>query len=308
MVAKPEFDLLAAEYVLGESVSDVLSEFPNDAKVLQKTGVSQVYSTNRTALELAEAAGRKLLLKLGSHRNDIAALIYVTQSPTYFMPAHGIILQHRLGLSTNSIVFDVNQGCSGFVQAVKLMTSLLEVEQVGIIVCTDTYRSKLRSDDRATRTLFSDAAAAVAVRGGGPLKITFESHFSDGGGMNHLVQAVDPDVEASRLVMSGKDVFLFAKNTVIPQIDHAIRIADSTSNSKILLCHQASRLVLDLVAKVVGPSWYVPSTLAATGNCVSASIPILLKDSLESVRNATTVLAGFGVGLSSSVMIVEATS
>jgi hypothetical protein len=68
VVAKPEFDLLAAEYVLGESVSDVLSEFPNDAIVLEKTGVSQVYSTNRTALELAEAAGRKLLLKLGSLR------------------------------------------------------------------------------------------------------------------------------------------------------------------------------------------------------------------------------------------------
>lgn len=308
MVVKPFFDFLHAEYVLGESMSDVLSEFPNDAKVLTKTGVSQVYSTNRTALELAEAAGRKLLLKLGSDKNNISALIYVTQSPTYFMPAHGIILQHRLGLSTNSIVFDVNQGCSGFVQAVKLMTTLLEENQVGMIVCADTYRSKLRSGDRATRTLFSDAASAVAIRGGGPLKIAFESHYSDGRGMNYLFQQMSPDIEASKLVMSGKDVFLFAKNTVIPQIDHAVRLVDSAPNSKILLCHQASRLVLDLVAELVGPSWYAPSTLATTGNCVSASIPILLNECLESVRNATTVLAGFGVGLSSSVMIVEATS
>ena len=104
-------------------------------KIIEKTGIEKIWYTkkNQTALDLALKASKKLLKKI--NKKSIDTLIYVTQSPEYFLPSNACILQNRLGLSTNVKAFDINLGCSGFVYALATSFSLLSAK-------TDVIKTK----------------------------------------------------------------------------------------------------------------------------------------------------------------------
>lgn len=72
-------------------------------------------------------------------KEEIDCLIFVSQSPDYFLPATSIILQHRLGLSKNTMSFDVSLGCSGYVYGLQLMSSILSSGQIkkGLLLVGD---------------------------------------------------------------------------------------------------------------------------------------------------------------------------
>jgi 3-oxoacyl-[acyl-carrier-protein] synthase-3 len=61
--------------------------------------------------DLCFAAAEKLIADMAIDREEIDLLVFVSQTPDYRMPATSIILQHRLGLSHNTIAFDLNMGC-----------------------------------------------------------------------------------------------------------------------------------------------------------------------------------------------------
>src|SRR3954471_1277701 len=58
--------------------------------------------------DLAFAAAERLIESIGWQREEIDALIVVTQSPDYIIPATAIILQDRLKLRHSTIAFDIN--------------------------------------------------------------------------------------------------------------------------------------------------------------------------------------------------------
>ena len=75
--------------------------------------------------DLAFDAAEKLLADLQWQANEIDALIVVTQSPDYLTPATAIILQDRLKLSSATIAFDVNLGCSGYPFGLHILGSMI---------------------------------------------------------------------------------------------------------------------------------------------------------------------------------------
>ena len=48
-------------------------------------------------------------------KEEIDALVLVTQSPDHFMPPTSNIIQGKLGLKKDMICLDINQGCAGFI-------------------------------------------------------------------------------------------------------------------------------------------------------------------------------------------------
>jgi 3-oxoacyl-[acyl-carrier-protein] synthase-3 len=84
------------------------------------------------------------------------------------MPATGIILQHRLGLSKSCLAFDVNLGCSGFVVGLNLAYSLVQQPSVRkVLLLNGETRTKVYSfKDRQTGFLFGDAGTACLVEKG----------------------------------------------------------------------------------------------------------------------------------------------
>ena len=45
---------------------------------------------------------------------EVDALLFVSQSPDYFMPPTSNILQGKLGMRQDCFCMDINQGCAGF--------------------------------------------------------------------------------------------------------------------------------------------------------------------------------------------------
>src|SRR4030095_12453704 len=67
------------------------------------------------ASDLCALSAVKLLAALEWNPASVDALIFVSVTPDYLMPATACILQHRIGLSTACAAFDVTHACSGYV-------------------------------------------------------------------------------------------------------------------------------------------------------------------------------------------------
>lgn len=280
-----------------------------DAKtdlLIKKTGIPYVFETRRGTVELALEAVGDLMQKRKSW-NDPQALMLVTQSPDDYLPANSITLTAKLNLPSSLLTFDFNQGCSGFVQALSVADSMLAKHENILLVTADRYRQKLDPVDRSTRAVFSDGASAVLLRRSSSYKIFLESHKTFGEYRNLLYQSTSKTENGGRLHMAGADIWLFTASHVVPQIQESLDkcTKDGLKVKKIYL-HQASRLVVDgIAAKLQCDPHLIAENYATRGNTVSSTIPILMNDfpppSLE--PNEVILLAGFGVGLTSSVVV-----
>jgi 3-oxoacyl-[acyl-carrier-protein] synthase-3 len=283
-------------------------------KIVEKTGINQRYISSevQTAVDLAYESG-KLLLSGVLNKADIDLLILVTQSADYVLPSSACILQDQLGLSKSCMAFDVNLGCSGFVYALSIASSLIDsgVAHRGLILCADTYTKYIEKNDRTCRPIFSDGAAAVLVESCNTDSIGPFEFGTDGAGYNHLIvkgsgsriSSLAKDSSRGSLEMHGSDVFLFTMRVVPLCVEQLLdRAGLSIENIDLFVFHQASKLVIDNLIRTLSlDKSKVFTNYESIGNTVSASIPIALKDADMQGRlkeGDIIMLIGFGVGLS----------
>jgi 3-oxoacyl-[acyl-carrier-protein] synthase-3 len=229
-------------------------------------------------------------------------------------------LQNKLGLSKKCMAFDINLGCSGFVYALSVASSLIEsgIAKKGLILCADTYSKYIHKNDRTCRPLFSDGASATLLRESNSNNSGPFVFGTDGSGHEKLIVrgsgAREPinfeDSSYGQLEMSGSDIFLFTLSS-IPICVNALL---DKSNQKIedidlFVFHQASQLVLENIIRIMSlDKDKVFINLKYVGNTVSASIPIALKDAENQNRlkdGDQVMLVGFGVGLSWGATLIN---
>ena len=137
------------------------------AKFEKMVGVVQrrLAPDGMTTSSLAISAGRKLI-EDGSFRPDtIDAVLFVSQTPDYVLPATACVVQSELGVGKSAIAFDINLGCSGFTYGVFVAASLLKMEGVSkVLLCGGDVLSKIVDPaDAASAPLFGDAGFAAVV-------------------------------------------------------------------------------------------------------------------------------------------------
>jgi 3-oxoacyl-[acyl-carrier-protein] synthase III len=298
------FEIRAISSELGEAEISLRSQYPDHQKVIAKTGIERVFETRGTSVELAARAVNKLFEQNNLDRHDVDCLIYVTQSPSYFLPSGACVLQDLCGLPKSLMAFDLGQGCSGFVQALSIAAKLLDQFDNIIIVCSDIYRSKIDPYDRSTIMLFSDAASAVWLTSEPHIKILAESHMTDGSGIDFLYQKVSMQKD-EYLHMSGADVLLFAKKIVPAEVEKVLDMSGLISSQiSNWFFHQASKLVLDSLDLRISTQVSLLRNLEFIGNTVSSSIPILMEQHLSQLELGYNVVCGFGVGLSVASLVL----
>lgn len=316
-------------YYLPQSVEDmdVLKRDNPDwnlDQIFAKTGIIKrhISSITETAVDLAEKAALNLSA-FNEDRKDIDLLILVTQSPDYALPTSACILQNRLNLSKHCMAFDINLGCSGFIYALSVASSLIEtgVSKKALILCSDTYSKYISINDRTCRPIFSDGAAATLLtqskkEGVGPFEFG-----SDGAGFDRLIvknsgarltsnNMSTPNDVGKYLEMAGSDVFLFTMREIPPAINKLLEKTKKTFDDiDLVIFHQASKLVIDnLIRTLKIEKKKVFTNFENIGNTVSASIPIALKDANDKglLNDGDQImLVGFGVGLSWGVTFVN---
>ena len=299
-----------------ENGQDLLNDNPDWSieDIQSKTGIYQRHiATEEDMIEMARLATEKLFDN-GVNRDVIDLLILVTQSPAYPLPTSACILHGKLNLKKSCMAFDVNLGCSGFVYALAMCSSLIEsgIASSGLIVCSETYTKYIDSSDRTCRPLFSDGAAAVLIAKSSDDKIGPFELGTDGSGAEYLI--VKPNVDEpslpDKLYMNGSQVFMFTMNRVPKCVDALLdSSAINLNDIDMFIFHQASKLVIEnLIRRLELDEEKVFVNYKNVGNTVSASIPIALKDAAIQGRlkeGDTVMLIGFGVGLSWGATLVR---
>ncbi|MEQ1727557.1 MAG: 3-oxoacyl-ACP synthase, partial [Vicinamibacterales bacterium] len=172
---RPRAEIVGIEYALPDRVctnEDLQREFPSwdMTAVERKTGVRRrhIAGPDECASDLAYTACERLFEATGVPRESIDGLVVCTQTPDYVLPATSALLQRRLGLPVRLMAFDYTLACSGFVYGLAMCRAFVESEllRTVILVTCDTYSKYIRPDDRSTRTLFGDGAAATLIRAG----------------------------------------------------------------------------------------------------------------------------------------------
>jgi 3-oxoacyl-[acyl-carrier-protein] synthase-3 len=287
---------------LGENEISIGTLF-NHPGLVEKTGIGKVYQTELSTVDLALMAVNALKVDQAGFQPKL--LIMVTQSPDYALPANAIILANEAGLPKNILTFDINQGCSGFVQAFCITSKLLPSYKQVLLVTADRYRSKLRVSDRSTNAVFSDGATAAIISEEDSYQILFEDHLTAGDKRKLLYQSNGLENDGF-LHMAGAEVWLFTRREVVPQVNKAISYAkENDLIIKGVYLHQASKLVVEGMRDYIDlDSGLVFANYDRLGNTVSSSIPFLIKDfPIELGKGEVVIMAGFGVGLTSSVIV-----
>lgn len=327
--------IAAIEYYLPQTVlsnEELYGEFPDwpPDKIEQKLGIRKrhIAGNAETSLDLARHAARKLIDIHGTEGIDY--LLLCTQSPDYWLPTSACLLQDQLNLSPETAALDFNLGCSGFVYGLSLAKGLINSNQARkvLLITAETYSKFIHPKDKANRTIFGDGAAATLIESSPDEHIFNFSLGTDGSGWKNLIvpnggmrNRYDPDAaEATdgggsvrtenHLFMNGPEIFNFTIRT-IPRLVENVLLKNNLSQPDIdyFVLHQANKYMLDYLRqklKIPVEKFYLD--MAESGNTVSATVPVALKNCFDhrTVKEGNLVmLCGFGVGYSWGATIIK---
>ena len=291
-----------------------------EAKRLSKVmGLSSRYivSGEETTSDLCFEAAKKVMVGTGVANKEIGGLIFVSQTPDFSCPATAMSLQDRLGISTSSVCFDLRLGCSGFVYGLATAYGFIEAGLDNILLCVGDVASKLVDpSDHTVAPIMGDAGSAILIQRR-PSESVFNL-YSDGSGYSALIV---PNSGARRdekflghdpvMIMDGAQVFDFTLKRVPVMIEKIMEEASVTSSDiDHFVLHQPNKYILQNIKKRMKlTDEKVPYlTQSVYGNQNSASIPGTINGFLGngySRRCLTTVVAGFGIGLSWGAGIIK---
>ncbi len=296
------------------------------------TGIIErrVASSTTTCSDLCFQAADELLNDLNC-RDQIDLILFVSQSPDYFLPSTAVILQDKLGLSKNTVAFDINLGCSGYVYGLTVIGQFLQNGNFrkALLLCGDKSTISTNYQDKSTFPLFGDAGSATLLEFDKSADEWFAHLASDGSGKDSIIiehghsrhpygSVSDEYIEyepgvirtKKHLALNGMDVFNFALKEVAPSIKLMLENFDiNIDDIDYFVLHQANKLINESVRKKlkVAPE-KVPYSIQNFGNTSSASIPLTictcLKEKIESDQ-LTLLLAGFGVGFSWGSVVLK---
>ena len=265
----------------------------------------RIASQDERTSTLALAAARKLWVAGSMEPVSIDAVLFVSQTPDYKLPATACVVQNALGIKKDCIAYDINLGCSGFVYGVLSAAALMKMDGVNkVLLCGgDTLSKIINPSDAASAPLFGDAGfATLLVRDEQAPDIHY-AFKTDGSGSAAIECEFGQTVK-----MDGMDVFNFTINEVPDLIKSQMEDAQLTSAQvDYLVLHQANKFVLKQVAMMTGFTMKkVPISIDRFGNTSSASIPLTLCDLASKEKGSKKmVMSGFGVGLSWGSLITD---
>ncbi|AHV91988.1 ketoacyl-ACP synthase III [Bordetella holmesii] len=280
--------------------------------------------------DLAQHAAQKLIDGLGWDKASIDALILVTQSPEFSIPATSIILQDRLGLPLGVSAFDINLGCSGYTYGIFNAAAMVGEQRFRrVLVLVGDQAASNDGLDNGRDILFGDACTATALEYDPTAQPIYFEGFSDGSGYEAIIiphggkryptndSSRQPRLCADGVMRRADDVWLDGPAILTfstLRAPEAIRrmlghVGKDVADIDYYVMHQANRMINNTIRQKVGGSpaqW--PSSLEQYGNTSSASIPVTISSQLSAEaqqRPLHWILCGFGIGLSWGTLYLQ---
>jgi len=295
----------------------------NIDKFVAMTGAASKYiaKPEQTAADLAFVAAKRLLEARGVDPTDISALIFVTETPDYRTPATAFVLQSKLGLPRDSICYDINLGCSGYVNGLNTLCALMQNSNIqrGLLLVGDTMSKTVSPEDHSVCMLLGDAGSAtLLVKDDHVADISgsfmcdgakFQSVIIPAGGFRKMVasrERVEKEDGNRRseydFYMDGANIFIFSTADVPNFLNSYLKeVGKSQENFDGLILHQANDFIIKRFAKRLKfPMEKVPVSISRYGNTIGSSIPVTIVDAYggKTDQKLSLLTCGFGVGLS----------
>lgn len=300
--------------------------------IIKSTGIKNVRISekDKTAADYCYEAANILIDKTNIKKEDIDGLIFVSQTPDYIIPQNSIILQDKIGLTKNTICFDLRIGCSGYIHGIYMASLLVNSGSCRkvMVLAGDTTSKLIHPNDRSLRMVFGDAFTATMVEKG-KFDIWFQFN-SDGSKYGDLIipaggaripisnetktEFSDKDGNTrtqENLFMDGFEIFRFAIIEVPKLINSLATFSGiARDNIKTYILHQANEFMVNHIAKKMKISnKNMPVSVEGYGNTGPASIPLLLcevgNEKKIEQQLFSTMLVGFGIGLSWAGLVTD---
>ena len=140
----------------------------NDQWVFSRTGIhSRRFCVEESGLDLAAAAARQAMERAGLTASDIGVCLTATFTPDHASPSTACLLQRELGLKEDTICFDLNAACAGFLYGLKTAHALLSdaPRPCALVVGAEVISRVMDQTDRNTCVLFGDGAGGAPCAG-----------------------------------------------------------------------------------------------------------------------------------------------
>ena len=263
----------------------------------------------------------KALEKASISLKDIDLIISASATFDYPLPNQASIIKQELndGLTLDIGTIDIDTTCLSFVSGFDLASKLLDGKQYKNIVLVSSEISSKGLDESnwETLTLFGDAAVAAVLQfdetcdaefiKGGIKTYSIGATYTmiEGGGNVCPVKEFSYDSKLHTFQMSGKKLLKLAKQKIPLFMDWFFEdLPYSLTDIEVIIPHQASKMGL-LVFTQLYPFKpdQIRGNLSTNGNCIAASIPMVLHDEIEAKRIQrgqlvllTGTSAGFSIG------------
>lgn len=273
-----------------------------------------VADTHITASDIGEQAANILLDSLHIPRDSIDALIFVTQTPDYILPASACYLHGRLGLSEQCASFDINQACSGYLYGLYMAHSLIEsggARRV-LLLCGDTLSRYVNPLDSNLAPIIGDGVSASLLEytpNDNPAYIElgakgekFYELIIPQGACRTPTPSIIPESKVfevsnvrslSDMYMDGAAIFNFAVMHYPKSFAQILAFAQiEAQDIDYFFFHQANKYIVDNIARALKlPKDKVPNTTTNKyGNLSGCSVPATICDTLgaEWAENGST--------------------
>lgn len=276
-------------------------------KQVALTGIKHrhVMGKGQSAADLSSVCGEKLLTELGWNRDEIRAIVNVTQSPDFHTPSTAMLIQKRLHIGQDCLAFDVNLGCTGYVSGLQIISSLLQnTGGKGLLFVGDGRYREMPEVPTTDSLLFGDGASATAIEIEAGNKLLY-AQKTDGERYKYISVGLDGD-----LTMDGNAVLLFSLNEVCQSIREMRSHFDIQEESiDYYILHQAQKLIVDGIARECDMDMNkVLRSYEEYGNTSTATLPFTICNNAEEIKKKKRVrfyMCGYGVGLAWSNVVLD---
>lgn len=275
--------------------------------------------------DLCLQAAEDLIKNLKIQKEDIGALLFLSYTPDYIMPATSYVLHSKLGLSQDCICMDIPQACSGYEVGLYQASMLINSGCKKVLMLVgDSFSKFTDMFIDHTAPVFGDAGTATLIEYDEKAEKTYFILNSDGtnydalicknGGFRNCPKSdsfYDNKNYKYESKMDGGRIFDFTMANIAPSIQELLDFSKKNIDDiDLFVFHQANKFILQNIALKLGISIdkINTDTLTNYGNQCGASIPCTIsnvyKDAV-SKNKKRCLLSGFGVGLSWASAIVN---
>ena len=297
------------------------------ASTLKAVGVNSRHickNDDTTAVTLCLEAAN-LVLKDFS-KDDIGAVVFVTQTPDKLVPNNSTYIQYLLDLPSDVAVIDINHSCPGYVFGLWNASIICQNLQKKVLLLDGDVNSKYISPwDKNTALLFGDAGTATLLTPDSEAKEWYFTFNVDGSlrdsvqvniGFKKVIKPESLEYKTHEdgskrryidMYMDGMKVFDYEigmlPSVIADFMDELERVPEEYDK---VVIHQANAFMLRKLTKLAGfEKEQVPISIHEYGNTSSACIPVTISSQLIDQPIETSLFIGMGAGLATCIADVS---